>query len=356
MRTTSRSERALNGKKLKNLLQSSLKLFFALVILIGQTGCVTTHKRREAKPWSGAFVYDTDHYTVYTNTSPEVAEYIAELMEKASRGYREVTGYEEVYLPKFTINAYATKVEYNDVARKQGFPKDVTRGLYAPAHPAAIHLPYIQNKRSYPSGTLLHEGVHQFLDQTMSFNLPSEARRYLPPEKHKLLSLPLWLNEGLATYMESSIVNENQIDVGRINRGRLKHLQKLIRRGRHPSLREVLSKRYGEPFSADDYAVSWGIVYALRHMPDDIDKQTDRRERLKRYLEASKDAFYDNPDKEFMRDFIPNNSPLKDLDYQWYAYVSNQSLVFFERIIVEEDTSLEEWEKEWAKQISKLNP
>jgi hypothetical protein len=57
-----------------------------------------------------------------------------------------------------------------------------------------------------------------------------------------------------------------------------------------------------------------------------------------------------------MRDFIPDNVPLENLDHEWYVYISNQSLVFFERIIVGEDTSLEEWEKEWARQISKLNP
>jgi hypothetical protein len=158
-----------------------------------------------------------------------VAEYIAELMEGASRGYREVTGYKEAYLPKFIINAYAGKAEYNDVAREQGFSEGVARGFYTPAHPAAIHLPYIQDKGSHPSSTLLHEGVHQFLDQTMSFNVPSVAKRYLPLEKHKLLSVPLWLNEGFATYMESSVVNGDQIDVGRINPDRLKHLQKLIR-------------------------------------------------------------------------------------------------------------------------------
>ncbi|MCK4817370.1 hypothetical protein KA005_16490, partial [bacterium] len=40
-------------------------------------------QRWPRRPWSEAFVYQTPHYTVRTNTSPDVAVYIGKLMERA---------------------------------------------------------------------------------------------------------------------------------------------------------------------------------------------------------------------------------------------------------------------------------
>ena len=197
-------------------------------------------KRWPKRAWSEAFVYQTPYYTVRTNTSPDVAMYIGKLMERAFAGYREVLGYRDVSLPRLTINTYATRKEYDTVARRLGLSTGITAGLYTPVPPAAIHLPYTKDLRGHPSRTLLHEGTHQFVDQAVRFLVPPVARSTLSPAKHTLVSVPLWLNEGLATYMESAAVTEDGFEIGRINRTRLVHLQKLIRTRKCPPLRKVL--------------------------------------------------------------------------------------------------------------------
>ena len=307
------------------------------------------------RPWSEAFSYETSHCTVYTNTSPEVAKSVGKLMEKAVFGYRQVLGCREVPLPHFIINAYATRKEYEKVSRRLGLPPDITAGFYSPVPPPAIHLPYIQDLKINPSVTLLHEGVHQFIDQAASFRVPEKARNILPPVKHRLTSIPFWLNEGLATYMESGITMKGRLEIGRVNRKRLIHLQRLIRTGKCPPLKDTLSRAYGERFLADDYAVSWGIVYTLRHAVDGHD-QENRRYRLIQYLNACQRAFYADPDTEFLRDFLPNGKPVKDFNRCFAAYTARRSLKAFERIIVGKDSTLDIWEQDWQTRILLLDP
>jgi hypothetical protein len=217
--------------------------------------------------------------------------------------------------------------------------------------PAAIHLPYIRDLKVHPSVTLLHEGVHQFVDRTLRFRVPVPARSILPTNKHALVGVPLWLNEGLASYMESAVKKEEELDIGQINRKRLIHLQKLIRAKKAPPLRRVLSQPYGATFVIQDYAVSWGIVYALRHSQG----QPDSRKRLTRYVEACRQAFYTDSGK-FMSDFLPDMRPVGGFDQLWAAYVARRSLEAFEEIIVEEGSNLDAWEEDWRAYILSLKP
>lgn len=333
-------------------------IFLSLFVVVILAGCSIIEERGgqwPERPWSEAFSYETPHYTVYTNTSPQTARYIGELMEKAVFGYRQVSGCREVSLPHFIINAYATRKEYEKVVRRLGISPEITAGLYSPVPPAAIHLPYISDLEVCPSVTLLHEGLHQFVDQTVRFHVPPKARDRLPLVKHTLMSMPIWLNEGLATYMESGIIMKGRLEIGRINRDRLVHLQKLIRTGKCPPLKRVLTRRYGEPFTSKDYAVSWGIVYALRHAPDGHD-QENRRYRLIQYLNACRRAFYADPDTEFLRNFLPNGKPVKDFNHCFAAYIAQRSLEAFERIIVGKDSTLDIWEQDWIACILRLDP
>ena len=304
--------------------------------------------------WSEAFVYKSAHYTVRTNTSPDTANHIGRFMEKALSGYRSVVGDPVESLPRFFINVFASCEEYEKVVRHLGMPPGITTGLYSPVPPGAIYLSYAKCLKDPPAVTLLHEGLHQFLHKTASFRVPEEALNTLPPEKHVLMSVPLWLSEGLADYMEGSVMSEDRINIGSINRPRLVYLQKLIRSGKCPPLAEVLSRRYGEPFLAGDYAVAWGIVYTLRHAPR-ANVQAERRKQLESYISACRQAFYKNPDAEFARDFLRNGKPLEDFNHQWAAYIARNSLKAFEQIIVSQGSTLDAWEQDWRARILSLD-
>lgn len=332
-------------------------LLSGLAVMTVITGCSIRNGgfSEPGRPWSEAFVCHTSHYIVRTNTDPETAGHIGEFMERALTEYRAVMAYGDDPLPLFTINAYATRGEYEKVVRRQGLSAEITAGLYTPAPPATIHLPYLRILKVHPSATLLHEGVHQFIDQAISFRVPSGVQNILPPAKHRLMSAPVWLNEGFATYMEGMVTTEGRIEMGRINRNRLVHLQKLIRAGKCPPLKEVLERRYGETFTAKDYAVAWGIVYSLRHAPHAND-QADRRTRLARYLGACRGAFYTDPDTEFPRDFLPGGEVVEDFNRRFATRIARLSLWTFEKIIVEKDSTLDIWEEDWAARILQLDP
>jgi hypothetical protein len=354
--------------ELRNVKQMALRskvqrqLFFrlvlgvALMVILAACGIMQEKgpgqvRRWPSRPWSDAFVYRTPHYAVRTNTSSDVSMYIGELMEKAAAGYCAVLGCEYTSLPALNIHAYATRKEYETVVRRLGLPSDITTGLYSPVPPAAIHLPYIRDLKVHPSVTLLHEGVHQFVDQVIRFRVPAAARGLLPQVRHALLSLPLWLNEGLATYMEGAVVREGRLEIGRINQKRLVHLQKLIRKGKCPPLRKVLARPYGEAFMAEDYAVAWGIVYALRHSQG----QPDNRKRLTRYVEACRQAFYTDPAAEFMKEFLPDMRPVEGFEHLWAEHIARRSLEVVEEVIVEEVSTLDAWERDWTARILELN-
>jgi hypothetical protein len=349
----------MNNKRVlgEAMWQFLLRFILCLVATCGLVGCGITGEtgpgavqRWPARPWSEAFVYHTSLYTVHTNTSPDVAMYIGELMEEAAAGYCQVLGCEDTSVARLNVHAYATRKEYETVVRRLGLPSDITTGLYSPVPPAAIHLPYIRDLKVHPSVTLLHEGVHQFVDRTLSFQVPAPARNILPENKHTLVGVPLWLNEGLATYMEGAVVREGRLEIGRINQKRLVHLQKLIRKGKCPPLWKVLARPYGEAFMAEDYAVAWGIVYALRHSQG----QPDSRKRLTRYVEACRQAFYTDPATEFLRDFLLNGRPVEDFEHLWAEHIARRSHDVFEEVIVEEGSTLDAWERDWTARILEL--
>jgi len=313
-------------------------LFLFIGTAAGDTG------KWPARPWSEAYVHETAHYTIRTNTSPAAAEHIGALMEEALGEYRRLTGYYAEDLPRFIINAYATKEEYEAVAKKHGFPADTTNGLYTPVQPAAIHLPYVTDQGRSPDATLLHEGAHQFIDQVMSFNVPAAGR---------LMGVPLWLNEGLATYMEGAITDDGRFEAGRVNGPRLKHLKRLIRADEYPSLHEVMSRRYGQQFSVEDYAVAWGVVYVLNHESDPKRRQ-DKQGSLQLYLETCRLGFFTDPVEGFSSEFLRNGKLPPNFERLWAAYTARQSPIFFQRIIAGPGVTIEAWERDWARKIRQI--
>jgi len=334
-------------------MKDGIGLKTACLALIFGAGIAAATYAADKEAAGNPYIYETAHYTVRTDTSPDTARYIGELMEKALGEYRRMTGYYAEDLPKFIINAYATKEEYGAVAKKQGFPDDITNGLYTPVPPASIHLLYVADRGRTPAATLLHEGTHQFIDQVMGFNVPAAARNILPPSQQKLISVPLWLNEGLATYMEGAITADGRFEAGRVNGPRLRHLKRSIRADEYPSLKEVMSRRYGEQFSVGDYAVAWGIVYVLAHERDP-EGRPGKKGSLRRYLEACRLGFYTDPAEGFSHDFLPGGKLLEGFKRQWNAHIAERSPVVFGQIITEDGWTFEKWERRWVVSIGKL--
>lgn len=149
-----------------------------------------------------------------------------------------------------------------------------------------------------------HEATHYYLDQAFGH-------------------LPLWLSEGLATYMEVG----NNLEDGatyKINKPRLKEFLDLLRHGRVPPLVDILTKN---PFSNNPsqyYAAYWALVFSLMHHPDS-NVQQQRRGLLLDLL----------------------NSPDRDLDSL------NKKLLH--GLVQDDASTLADWELGWRRQIWRLN-
>lgn len=309
-------------------------------------------RRWGARPWSSAYQTRTQNYTIKTDTTFEVARYIGDLMEMAARCYREIFDCASANIPNLPINAYATQAKYDEQAEKVGFASGVTSGFYSPAGSGTIHLLFQNVKGVHPSVTLFHEGTHQFVHYSIDFKLPLGLKPLVPEERHLLVSTPLWLNEGLATYMETAYYNGESLEIGRVNVGRLRQLQEMLRRRINPSVVEVVSRRYGQPFGTEHYAVAWGLVYSLRHNRMAA-VQTDNRRRLSAYLAPVRKGFFDNPQQDFSTAYLKGGKLPEDFDLLWNTRLGEKSLEWFKRLISGDD--VEAWEKKWTEFILGLN-
>ena len=305
------------------------------------------------RPWSDSFVYHSPHYSIRTNLSPKVAAQAGDFLEEVLPATCQVLGCPPSF-PRLFVYMYASVHQYEKVVGPFGLTRGTT-GFYSPLPPKAIHLSWRFTRGVAPQVTLLHEGVHQLIDQTFAFSVPTAARKLLPAAEHSLIAAPLWLNEGLAGYMEGALSSNGSIVVGTVNSQRLSHLKQLIRSGKIPPLRKVLSRSYGESFNAADYAVAWGIVYTLRHAATPMEEQR-RRQRLEDYLAAAQGAFFKEPEKEFITELLADGLAGRTLTSRWHRRLAGQSLKAFKEIILGEETTLDEWQHSWRHEILQLQP
>lgn len=306
------------------------------------------------RAWKNAYSYRTLSYTVKSNTSYKTCQYVARLMELTARKYRAVFGLRFTRPPMMTIHAYAKRDEYETLAVKGRFRLGVTNGFYDPLGVGAIHLPWVMSRQTHPSSTLYHEGTHQFVHQVADFRVPMELYTYFPPDKRILQSVPIWLNEGLATYMETAWFDGETVRIGTMNRNRLWQLRSMLQSKTAPGIKEVLSRRYGQPFGSEHYAVACGLLYSLRHHQKASTRKNNRR-KLNQYVKECKKGFMALPITDFRKLFVKDGEIAAGFGTQWRVYVGQKSLEAFEKIVVGRGKSIEKWEENWVKWILALD-
>ena len=310
-------------------------------------------RRWPALAWSERYTHQSANYTVHTNTSAATAEYIAQLMELAAARFQNIFGNARAGTPRMRINAYARRAEYEKFAIAAGFARGATAGFYHLKGTGVIHLPYVMTGEFSPSLTLLHEGTHQFVHQTIDYRLPRELRSHFPPGTEALVSVPLWLNEGLATYMETAEYDGRTLVVGRVNQHRLRYLKKLLKAGKAPSIREVLKSGHGERLSREHYSVAWGLVYDLLHGRDGA-QPVSPASRFVQYVEACRNGFFPSQGEGLRKRFFSGSDLPRTFGRDWRKYISEESLKAFRRTFVGPDSSIEEWQAGWRNRMSKL--
>lgn len=137
---------------------------------------------------------------------------------------------------------------------------------------------------------LAHEGFHQFVYYELG------------------TAIPIWLNEGLAQYFETSYVQRGRLVTGSLNGPQLMAAQALLRAQRGPSIAELIQMDqptfYQRP--EENYPMSWALVYFLLHRDEGPYASSD----LKRYVQDLK--LGKNPVSSFHQRFSRDLNALQE--------------------------------------------
>ncbi len=115
---------------------------------------------------------------------------------------------------------------------------------------------------------LAHEGFHQFIGYELG------------------QQIPLWLNEGMAQYFETSFVTGTRFNVGQVSRSKLLYAQALIVNKRAPPLAQLIQWDRATFYANANvaYPTSWALVDYLLNSNNDRFQQSEFR----RYLQDLK--------------------------------------------------------------------
>ncbi|GEM_PF-7047789 len=310
------------------------------------------------RPWSEALTYQNEACRVVTNTDKDTARYIAQLMRFAQKKYRRIFHYDKE-IPRIEVRAYRTQEEYVDAMRSLGalgMQLAHTSGMFVQQDgERTIHVAYTDlHGPTAPTTVLLHEGTHLLVSLCVDFQLPEKDRRLFRGKPRTLSSVPLWLNEGLATFMEVSYYDGEDLVIGEINRSRLLQLQHEMEHDRHVTLQELLQTPQSE-FGTSHYASAWGLVYWFLYDKDE-EKEDGKRAILVDYFDECRKGFMDAPEWQFRKHF-GETGPL--FHVAWEKHIREEGYRAFLRLTIGEDPPEERWEgweNTWREYILDLDP
>lgn len=115
---------------------------------------------------------------------------------------------------------------------------------------------------------LSHEGFHQFIGYELG------------------QQVPIWLNEGMAQYFETSYVIGSHFYTGQVSRNKLLYAQALIANKKAPPLAQLIQWDRATFYANANvaYPMSWALVYYLLNSNNDRFQQSEFR----RYLQDLK--------------------------------------------------------------------
>ena len=216
-------------------------------------------------------------YQVFAQSGHQMARQVNLFMNKMLRQY-------ETFFNNQTDKRTARVVVFNKSADFRqyataaiGQPHPWLAGYCKPSTDAAgnrsFELVVFENAAVWP--TLAHEGFHQFLAYELGPRIP------------------VWLNEGLAQYFETSHFLGSTFVVGNPDFGKLRQVQALIKSGLAPPLKEIVQWTPASFYSRAGiaYPMSWALAYYCLKSNHDPTVATE----FHRYLDAVKAGGDDLP-------------------------------------------------------------
>ena len=309
------------------------RITLVLLLILVTAGCAAPRYGLDActATPAGEVTVTSLRYRVRTDAGRPAAQEVSRFMERATALWTPLFGVPDPKALPMEIRLHRDPATLAALLSSQKLNVMAT-GLYLPTTtPPAIHVACRGNEPGHPYRTLLHEGTHQFVHLGAGHREPRQGAP-TPPR----VALPLWLNEGLASYYEAAFVTPDLLQPGRPDPARLAELQAALRRGGLLPLDKTLSKRYGEPFASIDYAIAWGVVYALlQEAPPPW--AGGGREWLKTLIDTGRRGWPD-----------PTGQPAAaGRDPLWWGTVTDRTRSALQEYVAARGLTLPAWEAQW---------
>ena len=313
------------------------RMALTILLLALVTGCARPRygldacSRTDSLAPPGQQTVQSLRYRVRTDAGKPAAHEVIRFMERAAALWTPLFGVPAPATLPLEVRLHRDPADLVRVLASQKLTATAT-GLYLPTPTPAIHVACWGEEPGHPYRTLLHEGTHQFIHLGAGYREPGRPTATLPR-----LALPLWLNEGLASYFEAAFLTPDLLQPGRPEPARLAELQDALRRGKGPALGKILARRYGETFATLDYAVAWGVVYALmQEAPPPW--AAGGRAWLQALIDEARRGWPSS-------DLAPSATIAGDL--QWWAIVTDQTRMAFETYTAGCGLTVAAWEAQW---------
>jgi tetratricopeptide (TPR) repeat protein len=224
-----------------------MKRFFICLIILTSAACVFA---------DSFFSHDSEHYQVFSDESAARSEAVALQMEAALDLYNRLFHFDLTTLPaRLRVRIFGAKSDYDAYLREI---IDAERSDF-------VFISYNRTERSEMVGfsrdaadfrtSLVHYGFIQYLNA------------FIPDP-------PLWIEEGMAAYLEASEYREEQATfVQQANLNWLASLQEILRQDASSAGLDVqrlirLDKPAAEENIGVFYPLSWGLVHFLMNSPE----------------------------------------------------------------------------------------
>jgi hypothetical protein len=279
--------RRVRGMKARD---KRLLVYFAVFLIIAAWGFMP-------RIWVPKVRLETDHYAITSSATPAQTREIALVAEIVYDGYGRLLGqwHREVRPhPKLKVKLFKDRREFRRCNRVWGWAEGFYRKPYCYQYYSADEL--------HPYHWMMHEAVHQ---------LNEEAAR---------LTLPRWLDEGIADYVATSRIVDDSLRLGEIdtNTYPIWWLDLLATSGNLDAdkangsvipLRAIVSGRGGPSMNRCFnlyYLHWWSLTHFLMEYEGGV-----YREGLGRLVAAGAS----------LTDFEKHVGPVDSVERQWYAHV-----------------------------------
>jgi hypothetical protein len=203
------------------------------------------------------WVKETKHFTIQSNTSPEVLDHYAELLETYYDLMDQRVGIAPSPMLKKTkmkVSVYKNRAEFTEINKQ---PPGVA-GFFSPSN-GELHFYHDYQDPSISEWIALHEGTH-----LLTFLIEPQAEPCI------------WINEGVADYFGAATVVRNkkgklEIKNGELLLERILTMQQAFADGSYIPL-EKLFLIPDEEFEAFEYAHAWSFVYFLNNARPEYEK------------------------------------------------------------------------------------